>query len=74
MKTHKEYLDPENLGEMRRDIMAIMLRDDETIASLSKKIGIHTISLRKFTSEKGDTHLLTLMKIDEYIKSSMENK
>lgn len=74
MKNHKELTTPENMKQLRTDIMRLMLECNESISSLSRKIGIHPMSLRKFTKEEGSMHILTLMKIDEYVKSFLEKK
>lgn len=74
MKLYKDYTSEDNISRLREGVMALLYEESITPTELAKKMSIWPTTLNKFIKEEGDVSLLTLMKIDEYVKSFMEKK
>jgi predicted transcriptional regulator len=68
MKTYKDFMSEENVSKLREGTMAILYEEALSPTELSKKIGIWPTTMHKFLNEEGGISLVTLMKIDDYIK------
>lgn len=71
---YNDFMSEDNVAELREGIMAVLYVQKCTVKELAHNIGILPAILGKFIKEEGDVSLLTLMKIDEYVKSFMEKK